>query len=85
LRVDAISLIVEGQCVIEDIRLLDWRLLTPDSSKQTKIAPLHFNMEEKTINLHLEGDREGRGLLLRLSMSKELINQMKETTNDFIL
>jgi hypothetical protein len=42
-------------------------------------------MEEKTINLHLEGDREERGLLLRLSMSKELINQMKETTNDFIL
>ena len=42
-------------------------------------------MEEKTINLHLEGDTEGRGLLLKLSMSKELINQMKETTNDFIL
>ena len=42
-------------------------------------------MEEKTINLHLKGDTEGRGLLLKLSMSKELINQMKETTNDFIL
>jgi hypothetical protein len=27
LRVDAISLLLDGQVAIEDIRLLDWRLL----------------------------------------------------------
>jgi hypothetical protein len=49
------------------------------------VEPVQFNIEEKTISLNIDGDSPRRSLLMRLAMSRELLEQTKETTHDFIL
>jgi hypothetical protein len=85
LRVEAIGLVLDGQVAIEDIRLLDWRLLADDNRRSTRVPPVSFNIDEKIINLNLEGDTEHRGLMIKFSMSKQLRDEIKETSNDHIL
>jgi hypothetical protein len=82
LKVEAISLVVDGEVAIEDIRSLDWRLM---AKATRKAAPSQFNIDEKIISLHLEGDSDHRGLLMKLSLSKAIISEMKETSHDFVL
>jgi hypothetical protein len=66
-NVEAISLVIDGEIAIEDIRDMDWRLLAQSNRKP---APSQFNIEDKIINLHIEGDIETRSLLIKLSISK---------------
>lgn len=85
MRVEAISLLIDGYPAVEDIRLFDWRVLTGESGRTVKSTPARFNIEDKIINLHLEGDSERRGLLIKLSLSLELIEEIKETTTDIVM
>jgi hypothetical protein len=65
--------------------MLDWRILTNDGKRMTRAAPVAFNIEERIINLSLEGDTEHRGLMMKLSLSKQLRDYLKETTNESVL
>jgi hypothetical protein len=67
LNVEAISLVIDGEIAIEDIRDMDWRLLAQSNRKP---APSQFSIEDKIINLHIEGDTETRSLLIKLSLSQ---------------
>lgn len=82
LRVEAISLLVDGCIAIEDIRAMDWRVMAKETRKS---APMQFNIDEKVISLHLEGESEKRGLLIKLGLSKSLISEMKECSHDSVL
>lgn len=46
---------------------------------------MQFKIDEKIINLYLEGDSERRGLLMRLSLTKQIIDDIKETTNEAVM
>ena len=47
--------------------------------------PVSFNISEKTICMSIPAASDARGLLLRLSMSQELINDMREESYEFIV
>ena len=49
------------------------------------MAPVQFKIEEKIINLFLEGDSDRRGLMMRLSLTKQVIDDIKETTNEGVM
>lgn len=65
--------------------MLDWRLLANDSKRSTRAAPVAFNIDERVISLHLEGDTEHRSLLMKLGLTKQLRDELKETTNEQVL
>ena len=46
---------------------------------------MQFKIDEKIINLYLEGDSERRGLLMKLSLTKQIIDDIKETTNEAVM
>ena len=87
MNVDAISLLINNQTIIHDIRLLDWRHLQMHDAQErlAELQPVTFNINEKTVCMSIPAASDARGLLLRLSMSPELINDTKEETYDFIV
>jgi hypothetical protein len=81
---------MDGQAVIHDIRMLDWKFkdvqqldhrFLEDSQKPI----VAFNIHEKSINMNIVGDNERRSLLLRMSMTPEIINEANENTQEFIV
>jgi len=87
MNVDMVSLVINGQTIIQDIRLLDWRHMhSPDDNGLfCPDQPVSFNIEQKTICMSIPAASDARGLLIRLSMSPELINEIKEETYSFIV
>ena len=83
-----VSLIINGQTIIQDIRLLDWRHMQSPENDDGLFCPeqpVSFNIEQKTICMSIPAASDARGLLIRLSMSPDLINETKEETYTFIV
>lgn len=66
LELEAIALCLDGNEVIRDIRLLDWKYIMEDEIIQGNAienqGPVAFNIQDRTICVSIEGDCERRGL-----------------------
>ena len=84
--VEAISLAINNQTIIQDIRLLDWKHLQYDeqpNDRSNTMLPVSFNITEKTVCMHIPALSDPRGLLIRLRMHREIEN--KEEQYDFLV
>ena len=82
------ALCIDGQEVISDIRLLDWKYIMEVEGREAVTHsqnPVAFNIQDRTICVFIEGDCERRGLALRFQLTQEVIDEAKEEAHDFIL
>ena len=90
LSMQAVALCLDGQEVIRDIRLLDYRYVSDNEEQQPfdysrDQGPVAFNIHDRTICVFLDGDCQRRTLALRFSLGQDVIEEAKEDSHEFIL